>query len=329
MAYDIEIRLASKNGWHTPAEARSYYGRYDRAGVTWHWWNTPNAVQDSDHDNICNYILGKANAGTGSVNYVLSNNKITLLVNPDNVAWASQGGNPTTVSVELSPHLNAEGYKKAGWLFNELEGRYGRVLKHYKHSDWFQTACPGTIDVGRIATEANKWKSGGYNPAPPAPVPVPVPPSSPKNIDFKLWKDPGQYVCNKQPTQLHDMTNVSKWSDPIPSAKTFNKGDIVTVVGSFHNVGLNRDYYITKFSFDAKKATGWNPADLDVYTPPAPVPTPPEPTPDPEDPTPVEPTDPIPTPEPEPIPDKNAIIAFLEGIVATIVAFIKKLKGEK
>lgn len=299
MSYPIEIRLANKNGWHTPAEAKSYYGKYARDGATWHWWNTPNLVADSDHDNICNYILGKATRGEGSVNYVLSNNKITLLVNPDNVAWASQAGNPTTISVELSPHLNAEGYKKAGWLFNELEGRYGKALRHYKHSDWFGTQCPGTIDVPRIAAEAAKWKSGAYNPKPVPPTPVPVPPSSPKNTNFSLWKDGGTYVANKQPTILHDMTNVTKWSDNIPAAKTFNKGDKIEIAGSFHNVGLNKDYYITKFSFDNKKATGFNPVDLDIYAPPTPPtnpPKPPETLPIP----PVEPTDPVPTPPVEP-----------------------------
>lgn len=331
--YTIEIRLANKNGWHTPAEARAYYGRYSRDGVTWHWWNTPDKIQDSDHDNICNYILGKSQRGEGSVNYVLSNNKITLLVNPDNVAWASQAGNPTTISVELSPHLNAEGYKKAGWLFNELEGRYGKVLQHKKHSDWFATACPGTIDVGRIAAEANKWKTGGYNPpAPTPPTPVPVPPSSPKNIDFQLWKDPTTYVVNKQPTQLWDVTNVTKWSDPIPSAKTFNKGEIIVIVGQFHNVGLNRDYYITKYSFDNRNATGFNAVDLDVYAPEVVVPpTPPEPVenPDPGDETPVEPTDPIPTPpQPEPTtPDPEAPPIWFIKLMKDFIAWISdKLK---
>lgn len=307
MSYNIEIRLASKNGYHTPAEAKAYYGRYSRDGVCVHWWNTPNLVKDSDHDNIVNYILGKAQKGTGSVNYVLSNNKITMVVNPDNVAWASQSGNPTTVSVEFSPHLNAEGYKKAGWLINELfnakTGRYKKAPRLWRHKDFFQTACPGTLDVDRMLAEAKKWASGGYNPNPPAPTPAPNPPAV-KNKDFKLWKDGGAYVANKQPTNLYDMTNVDSWSDTIPVVKKFNKGDIIDIAGSFHNVGLKRDYYITKYSFDAKKATGFNPVDLDIYVPPRPTPTPPkEPSPtNPADPTPVEPTQPDPPTEVEEVP---------------------------
>lgn len=291
MSYQIEIRLASKNGWHTPAEARAFYGRYARDGITWHWWNTPSAVTDADHDNIANYILGKASRGTGSVNYVLSNNKITLLVNPDNVAWASQGGNPTTVSVELSPHLNAEGYKKAGWLFNELEGRWGKVLKHYKHSDWYQTQCPGTISIPRIAQEAAKWKAGAYNPKP---VPPPAPTPDPLITDWSLWKDGGTYVANKQPTYLYDLSKATSWST-IGKTKPFNKGDLIEIAGSFKNTKLNRTYYVTRYSFDKKIATGFHPADLEIYTPPVTVPPkPPEVKPDP----PVEPTDPEPTPVP-------------------------------
>lgn len=320
--YDIEIRLASKNGWHTPSEALAYYGRYSRDGVTWHWWNTPDQVRDEDHNNIVNYILNKAVNGTGSVNYVLSNTKITMLVNPDNVAWASQKGNPTTVSVELSPHLNDEGYKKAGWLFNELEGRYGKVLKHYKHSDWYQTACPGTIDVPRIAAEAAKWKSGAYNPTPP-PAPTPAP-EQPINQDWVLWKDGGSYVCNKQPTYLYDLTNAKDWNS-IGKVKAYDKGTVIQIAGSFHNNYLNRDYYITRYSFDNKKATGFHPADLDVYTPPVePTPTPPETQPEP----PTEPTDPEPTPEPEPPVEPtypNWFIAFWLQLFEAI----KKILGKE
>jgi hypothetical protein len=321
--YPIEIRLASKNGWHTPAEAKAYYGRYSREGFTVHWWNTPNLVTDADHDNIVNYILGKATRGEGSVNYVLSNNKITLVVNPDNVAWASQNGNPTTISCEFSPHLNAEGYKKAGWLISELEGRYGRVLNLYKHSNWFSTACPGTLDVARMRAEADKWKSGGYAPKPPAPAPVPVPtppkpPVKPVVDEWILWKEGTvKYVTNKQPTHLWNF-NSTTWQ--MQSIKPFNKGEIVEIVGQAKNTKLNKVYYVTSYSFQKKIANGFNPVDLDIYVPPRPTPEPPKPLPNPE------PT-PLPTPLPTPVePDRNAIIAFLIVIRDMITAFLGKFK---
>lgn len=315
MSYNIEIRLGNKNGYHTPAEARAYYKKYSRDGVTIHWWNTPNLVQDSDHDNICNYILGKMVKGSGSVNYVLSNNKISLLVSPDNVAWASQSGNPTTISIECSPHLNAEGYKKLGWLINELynptTGRYKKKPGYWKHSDWFQTACPGTISMDEIKKSVAKWEDGVWE-EPLPPKPTPVPPNKPKNTDFSLWKDGGTYVANKQFVNLYDMTNVSKWADNIPVVKTFNKGELIDIAGSFKNVGLNREYYITKHSFDLKKATGFNPVDLEIYVPPRPVPVPP---------VVVEPTDPVPTPKP--IDDETA--SFLANLVTKLGEIIKSI----
>lgn len=269
--YDIEFRLASKNGFHTPAEALAYYKKYARNGITWHWWNSPDKARDSDHDNIVNYILGKASRGVGSVNYVLSNNKITLLVNPDNVAWASQSGNPTTISVELSPHLNTEGYKKAGWLFNELEGRYNKTLSHYKHSDWFGTQCPGTIDINRIKQEAAKWKSGAYTKPVSVPVVTPVPVSEPI-VSFHLWKEgKTEYKFNKQPTHLYDV-NVRTWGDIKNVGDPYNAGERIFIVGHVHNSILNRDYYITQYSYEKKRATGFSPKDLDIYVAPRPIP---------------------------------------------------------
>jgi len=157
MSYPVEVRLADKKGWHTPGEASAFYGRYGRVGITVHWWDTPQRA--GTHDGTVNYILNKAKAGTGSVNYVLSNDKITLLVEPENVAWASQSGNPTTVSIEFDPRLNGEGYRKAGWLINELEKRFKRTLTLYPHNHWFATQCPGTLDLNRMRREADIWKN--------------------------------------------------------------------------------------------------------------------------------------------------------------------------
>lgn len=161
MSYEIENKPASKNGWFTPAESNAYYRtRYAREGITVHWWGDGTGA--NNHDNIVNYIASQAQQGNKSVNYVLSDLKITQMVDPDNVAWCSQAGNPTTISVETQPTLGDEGYRKWGWLVNELENRYGRTLTLYPHNHWYNTSCPGSIDLGRIRAEANKWKNGDY-----------------------------------------------------------------------------------------------------------------------------------------------------------------------
>lgn len=61
-SYNVEIKPASKNGYHTPAEARAYYGRYDRNGLTCHWWGDGTGA--SNHDNIVNYMNGQSAKAT-------------------------------------------------------------------------------------------------------------------------------------------------------------------------------------------------------------------------------------------------------------------------
>lgn len=286
MSYPIEIKLANKRGWHTPAEAKAYYGRYSRVGVTVHWWNSKDKVKDTlaQHNTIVNYMLNRAVAGNGSVNYVLSNHKITMLVNPDNVAWASQSGNPTTVSVEFSPHLNAKGYKMAGWLIYQLEQRYKKGLKLYKHSHWIATQCPGTLDLNKMRSEANKWKLGGaYNPKP---VPAPIPP---KTAVIKWTKLPEltPYIINKN-TNLWNF-NSTTWAG-IKAVAPFNKGARIEIYGMAVNETLNATYLLTEYSFSRKITNGFNRADMDLA--PRPLPTPPpseQPAPS-NPPPPVEPT---------------------------------------
>jgi hypothetical protein len=81
--YPIEVKIVSKNGWDTPAEARARYGKYSRDNYLAHWWGAPGKV--GNHDQTVNYIQGTAAAGNMSVNFVVSNTKITMLVDPVNV----------------------------------------------------------------------------------------------------------------------------------------------------------------------------------------------------------------------------------------------------
>lgn len=161
MSYPVELKPASRTTYHIPSEARSYYGRYSRDGITVHHWDSPDKVKDSDHDNIVNYIYRKKDNPPnkrGSIHYVVSNKKITKMVESSDVAWHAQGGNPTTIGIEFSPHLNAEGYKRGGWLISELEKHHKKTLKLYKHSDWSNTDCPGNISLPRLRQEADKFK---------------------------------------------------------------------------------------------------------------------------------------------------------------------------
>lgn len=322
--YAIEIKICSKNGWFTPQESNNYYStRYSREGITEHWWGDGTGA--SNHDNIVNYISGRSAAGIGSTNYVLSDNKITLLVSPDNVAWCSQAGNPTTISIEHQPTLGAEGYKKSGWLHAQLEERYGHRMILYPHNHWFATDCPGTLDINRIRAEADKWHNGGYAPAPapaPAPTPAPAPalapapaPSTTVTISNSVLPAPITYIVNKA-TDLWNY-NTATWAG-FKSVKKLAKGEQFVVFAIADNHNVHAQYGVTKYSYSRGITNGVNMVDLDLYVPPAPVPPQPIPTPPPAPtpPPPVEPTE----------PDRNAIMAFLANLIKIITDFLGKFR---
>lgn len=269
-SYAIEIKAAPKAVWFTPDEARAYYGRYSREGITIHWWGDGTGA--SNHDNIVNYFLRRTD---GSVNYVLSDNKITLMVSPDNVAWTSQSGNPTTISIEHQPTLGDEGYKKSGWLVDQLEQRYGRRLTLYPHNHWYQTACPGSIDINRIRAEADKWRSGAYEPVPP-PV-VTVPPTPPPVVPTGFVGLEMTNIVDKQVRLIRDANlwdlHFAKWSDA-KAVKMLPAGTIINAAATAKHP-LGSTYYLTEYSFAKGIGNGINVADCEDVNVEKPATTPP------------------------------------------------------
>ncbi len=280
MGYSIESRPCSKAGWFTPAESNNFYAaRYARNGITWHWWGDGTGA--SNHDNIVNYLNGKGSRGEApTVNYVLSDNKITECVSPDNVAWASGPGNPTTISVELQPTLGTEGYKKAGWLTWQLEARFGHRMTFYPHNYWMTTACPGTISLDRIRQEADKWARGEYDP-----VPTPTPPPATANIQWVKLDKPQEYVTNKAPTKLWNF-NQTTWGGFGNGVKDYAGGEKVVIYGKGINHTLNATYLVTEYSFTKGITNGFNEKDMSLVLQPAPQP---DPIPAPIPPTPTKP----------------------------------------
>lgn len=317
-SYPIEMKPASQyiNGsqrWFTPAESNAYYAtRYSREGITIHWWGDGTGADN--HDNIVNYFLRRTD---GSVNYVLSDNKITYMVSPDNVAFCSQSGNPTTISIEHQPTLGAEGYKKSGWLVDQLEQRYGRRLTLYPHNRWYPTACPGSIDINRIRVEADKWKSGAYDaPTPPPTPPVkPVEPPKPApSINLEITDIVNKKVRLIRDTSLWDL-HFTKYADA-KSIKTLSKGTEIEVSATAKHP-LGSTYYLSEYSFSKGIGNGINVKDcedVDVEKPATTLP-------------PVE--IPIPTVPPPTVPTKDdeqdARLNALEKAVKAIVDFLSGL----
>lgn len=252
MSYNIEVKMCAKAGYFTPAEARNYYGRYARDGITVHWWG--DGTGEGNHNNIVNYIYNQSVLGNKSVNYVLSDAKITLMVNPDDVAWTSQSGNATTISVETEPQLSDEGYKKWGWLVWQLEQRYGKRLALYPHKYWYSTACPGTISLDRIRQEADKWASGGYNPAPVIPE----------------WKRNLTTFTVTKKYAIDDTTPLRNLENPAVVIKNFGRATPFDIKGQ--TVVNGNLYYLTAYSVDNNVPNGFDAYELQATDPNTPPP---------------------------------------------------------
>lgn len=307
-SYPIEIKLSAKAGYFTPAEARDYYRKYDRSGVTYHWWNRPENIADSAHDNIVKMMNNNAAAGRApTVNYVASGGKLTLLVNPDNVAWTSGNGNATTIGVECSPHFTDALYRKLGWLHDQLEQRYNCTLALYRHKDWMTTEC-SPIDLGRIRQEADKWKAERNAPAP-TPAPTPVPPT----VTLEVTDIVNKKVKLIRDTQLWDL-GFTKYADA-KSVKPLAAGTVIEV-SAVAKHPLGSSYYLSEYSFSKGIKNGINVKDcedfVDVVAPPTPVPTP----------------DPTPVPVPVPISkdeEQDKRLSAIEALLQKIVDFLSSL----
>ena len=305
--------------WFTPAQSNNYYAtRYSREGATIHWWGDGTGADN--HDNIVNFFKRRLD---GSTHYVLSDNKITVMVNPDNVAFTSQSGNPTTIAIEHQPTLGAEGYKKSGWLVDQLEQRYGRRLSLYPHNKWYPTACPGSIDIGRIRAEADKWKSGVYDaPTPPlpAPTPAPTPPPAPApTINLEITNIVNKKVRTLIDANLWDL-HFTKYADA-KSVKILPKGTEIEVSATAKHP-LGSTYYLSEYSFSKGISNGINVKDcenVDVEKP-ATIP-PPVIVPIPE--TPPEPSEPPVVENPDA--GVGARLDVLEKLVQGILNFIKRI----
>lgn len=272
MSYDIEIRKVSqhKDGqtrWFTPDEARSYYGKYARSGITIHWWGDGGK---NNHEQTVAFFERRTD---GSVNYVLSDDRITYMVDPKNVAFTSQSGNATTISIECQTYLGNEGYKKLGWLISELEDIFGG-LKLYPHNHWFATQCPGSLDLTRARNEANKWNNGEYNPKPPVTPPAPQPAPVPK-ITLQITDILNKKVRLVKDANLWDL-HFTKYSEA-QSIKTLKKGTAIEV-SAIAKHPLGSSYYLSEYSFAKGIGNGINIKDCEDVFPlpdiPAPKPTP-------------------------------------------------------
>lgn len=323
-SYAVEVKQASKAGYFTPAEARSYYGKYDRSGVTYHWWNSPDRIggDAASHDSIVNYLNGRAAAGQApTVNYVASEPKLTFCIAPENVAWTSSAGNPTTIGVECSPHFTEAFYKKLGWLHDQLEQRFNRTLAIYVHFEWQPGTACSPIVKQKIRDYANVWRK--EREAPVVVPPVVAPPSN-NTVTLQIADIPNKKVRLIRDTSLWDLA-FTKYADA-KSVKPLSAGTIIEVSATAkHPIGST--YYLSEYSYSRGVGNGINVKDCEDYIDPVAPPKdtsvvqPPKDAPINEAPV----ITPTPTPVPIPVPLDDDTTNFLKSLLASLGAIIKSI----
>lgn len=141
-----------RTSWMTPAQCLAFYKvPYKVREIQIHWWDDPK--KKPTHAGIVDYIRNKKE---GSVNYVVSAGRVTSMVVEDNCAVTTQNGNPHGIKLECSPYGTDADYKMIGKLVADIQKRRGR-LPLVPHKKYWNTTCPGTLDLGWIQAEADKF----------------------------------------------------------------------------------------------------------------------------------------------------------------------------
>lgn len=157
--------------YFTPAQTLDWYKRgRNIQTIVIHWWNTPEKA--GTFDQTINYLK---QANDTSIHFIVSDTRITQMVNLNNTAFHAMGANPISVGIEVDPKVPGRTYETTGALVRFIREILNSDLPLSKHSDHVSTSCPGTLNVGLIESWARD-ENFGNNPAP-APV-EPVPPNT-------------------------------------------------------------------------------------------------------------------------------------------------------
>lgn len=156
-------------------EAQGYYGvPYLPVETHLHWWNVPG--EGGTHDGNVNYIK---NTKDLSVNYVLSENRITMMVPINKIALTTGRRNPYAWKVENDPTLSEQQYKTMGYLVYIVE-KLNPVLANEPlrlHKEFYSTSC-SEIRKDKVRDYAEKFRTGALDPAT-GEAPVVTPPIDP------------------------------------------------------------------------------------------------------------------------------------------------------
>lgn len=138
-------------------------------GATVHHWGNDGQAFDA----VVGYLASN-NARRSSAHFVLQEDRVTCLVNPDDASWHAGHplGSAQTIGIECRPEMTEGDLDTLASLLRYLETIYGSLVI-YKHSDWVATACPGRYGsrIDSIVAEINGVQA--------APAPVEIPAGAP------------------------------------------------------------------------------------------------------------------------------------------------------
>lgn len=143
-------------------EAAEYYGvPYNPEESHWHWWNSPG--KGGSHEGNVSHIK---NTKDLSVNFVLSENWITLMVPLNKIALTTGTRNPYAWKVENDPTLSEQQYKTMGYLLYIVEKLNPSLLNDplRLHKEFYATSC-SEINKAKVRQFAEDFRTGKLDPA--------------------------------------------------------------------------------------------------------------------------------------------------------------------
>lgn len=151
----------------SPNKNKGRFGNKISSITIHHWGST-----GQKHANVVSWLCDRR-AGT-SAHYVVSDDLVTCIVDPDDTAWhaGNRTGNRTSIGIECRPEMSAGDFETVAQLIAGLRDTYGN-LPLRGHKQWRSTACPGKwfSQLDKLSARANAIRKGS-SAKPSAPKPA-------------------------------------------------------------------------------------------------------------------------------------------------------------
>ena len=146
----MEIKKDLSPNFTPEEQTEDYYGEPRTFQyIVLHWWGDPEAGYT--FDGTVDYL--KNPDSNVSAHYVVSEDKITQLVELKDTAWHARDANPKSIGIEIDPQFSDKTYETVGWLINYISKQTSiPITDEYivGHRKFVATQCPGTLDFDRV-----------------------------------------------------------------------------------------------------------------------------------------------------------------------------------